>query len=81
MNTQYYMTIERNGKYGQWEPCKATTPTNAKREATKRYKGRNPNSRMVLAKPRYDIDIPWWIISSKINKSDGRWVDNTTLVE
>lgn len=34
----YEMTATSNSTVGYWEPCKATTLTGAKREATRRYK-------------------------------------------
>ena len=68
--TTYYMTARRNNETGYWLPCKATTLTGVKREATAEYRDGYRDAVIVIANGD-GITEPRQVIASK--RVTGSW--------
>ena len=68
----YEMTATSNSTVGYWEPCKATTLTGAKREATRRYKAGYVGDTIKVG---YRGDDGQLQVLATASNRDNKWTD------
>jgi hypothetical protein len=72
---KYYMTVKHHSESRKWEPCKATTLTAAKQEATRAYGGGQLDHTLCIAEAtHHDSGILFTPVASRLIR-EKRWHD------